>query len=34
VEQTGTVEHRYTPGEFSDRYEEAFGTPLPATFWS
>ncbi len=25
VEQTGTIEHRYTPEKFSQRYREAFG---------
>ena len=29
VEQVGTVEHSYTIAEFSERYEQAFGTPLP-----
>src|ERR1700716_4045613 len=29
VEQVGTVEHSYTFAEFSDRYKEAFSTPLP-----
>jgi len=33
VEQVGTVEHSYMPAEFSRRYEEAFGTPLPDKFW-
>ena len=33
VEQVGTVEHSYTPAEFSQRYREAFGTPLPDKFW-
>lgn len=28
VEQTGTVEHRYTRDEFAARYAEAFGEPL------
>jgi adenosine kinase len=33
VEQVGTVEHSYTPADFSARYEEAFGTTLPKRFW-
>jgi len=33
VEQVGTVEHSYTAPEFSERYEKAFGTPLPDKFW-
>jgi adenosine kinase len=33
VEQVGTVEHAYTPAEFSQRYEEAFGAPLPKKLW-
>lgn len=33
VEQVGTVEHSYTPTEFSERYKAAFGTPLPEKFW-
>jgi adenosine kinase len=32
VEQVGTVEHSYTFTEFSDRYEQAFGTPLAEKF--
>ncbi|HZK73220.1 MAG TPA: carbohydrate kinase family protein [Clostridia bacterium] len=32
VEQVGTVEHSYTIDEFSERYERAFGTPLPEKF--
>jgi adenosine kinase len=32
VEQVGTVEHSYTFAEFSQRYAEAFGTPLPKKF--
>ena len=34
VEQVGTVEHSYTPAEFSKRYEEAFGNFLPEKFWT
>ena len=34
VEQVGTVEHTYTPAEFSKRYEEAFGNFLPEKFWT
>ncbi len=30
VEQTGTIEHRYTRAEFAARYREAFGEDLPA----
>jgi adenosine kinase len=33
VEQVGTVEHSYTPAEFSERYEAAFGAFLPEKFW-
>jgi adenosine kinase len=33
VEQVGTVEHSYTLGEFSERYEKSFGTALPDKFW-
>ena len=33
IEQVGTVEHSYTRSEFSKRYSEAFGTPLPDRFW-
>jgi adenosine kinase len=33
IEQVGTVEHSYTRSEFSKRYNEAFGTPLPDRFW-
>jgi adenosine kinase len=33
VEQVGTVEHLYTPTEFSKRFKDAFGTSLPASFW-
>jgi adenosine kinase len=33
VEQVGTIEHAYTPFEFSIRCEEAFGIALPQTFW-
>ena len=32
VEQVGTVEHSYTIDEFSERYEQAFGTLLPKKF--
>jgi adenosine kinase len=32
VEQVGTVEHSYTFAEFSERYEQAFNTPLPKKF--
>jgi adenosine kinase len=34
IEQVGTAEHAYTPGEFSSRYGEAFGSALPASFFS
>lgn len=34
VEKVGTVEHSYTPDEFSRRYREAFGADLPEAFWS
>ena len=33
IEQVGTIEHAYTPAEFSERFREAFGVPLPAKFW-
>jgi len=33
VEQVGTIEHGYTRSEFSKRYNEAFGAPLPDRFW-
>src|SRR5579864_4790677 len=33
VEQVGTIEHAYTPSEFSRRYEESFGTRLAEEFW-
>lgn len=33
VEQVGTIEHAYLPEEFTRRYLEAFGTPLPDGFW-
>jgi adenosine kinase len=34
VEQVGTVEHAYTPAEFSQRYQAAFGAPLDGAFWN
>jgi adenosine kinase len=34
VEQVGTIEHGYSPAEFTDRYLESFGVDLPARFWS
>jgi len=34
VEQVGTIEHNYTPVEFSRRYQEAFGMELSETFWA
>ena len=34
VEQVGTIEHRYSTEEFSGRFHEAFGIPLPAKFWA
>jgi len=33
IEQVGTIEHDYTPAEFSRRYQESFGTELPDRFW-
>jgi adenosine kinase len=33
VEQVGTIEHTYSAAEFSGRFGEAFGLPLPAKFW-
>jgi adenosine kinase len=33
VEQVGTMEHSYTPAEFSERYREAFGAELAPSFW-
>ena len=32
VEQAGTIEHRYSMGEFAERYRSAFGVPLPEAF--
>jgi len=31
--QVGTVEHSYTPAEFSERYSEAFSATVPDGFW-
>ncbi len=33
VEQVGTIEHRYSGEEFSERFREAFGIALPSKFW-
>ena len=33
IEQVGTVEHAYTRDDFSRRYQEAFGDPLPGRLW-
>ena len=33
VEQVGTMEHSYTHGEFSERYEEAFGIQVSKELW-
>jgi adenosine kinase len=33
IEQVGTVEHSYTPAEFSQRYKEAFGGAVPVKFF-
>jgi adenosine kinase len=33
IEQVGTVEHSYTPEEFSERYRGAFGANLDENFW-
>src|ERR1700682_3526306 len=33
IEQVGTIEHDYTPREFSERYNDAFGAPLPDRSW-
>jgi adenosine kinase len=33
IEQVGTVEHSYTPAEFSQRYNMAFGARVPDRFW-
>jgi adenosine kinase len=33
VEQVGTVEHSYTFADFAQRYNEAFGAPMPEKFW-
>ncbi len=33
VEQVGTIEHEYTPGEFAVRYQDAFGAELPEKLW-
>ena len=32
VEQTGTIEHRFTMADFAVRYRQAFGASLPSTF--
>ncbi|MFI5282263.1 MAG: carbohydrate kinase family protein [Candidatus Dormibacterales bacterium] len=34
VEHVGTIEHTYTPDEFTARYGQSFGTELQAHFWS
>jgi adenosine kinase len=34
VEQVGTIEHKYSREQFSDRYHNAFGAALPNRFWS
>jgi adenosine kinase len=34
VEQVGTIEHKYSREQFSDRYHSAFGAALPNRFWS
>ena len=33
VEHVGTVEHSYTPEEFTARYRDAFAEDLPGSFW-
>jgi adenosine kinase len=33
IEQVGTVEHAYTREAFAQRYQEAFGGPLPGRLW-
>jgi adenosine kinase len=33
IEQVGTVEHSYTPAEFSQRYQAVFGVSLEGAFW-
>lgn len=33
VEQVGTIEHVYSREEFSERFRDAFGTPLSDRFW-
>jgi adenosine kinase len=33
VEQVGTIEHAYTPAEFSERFQQSFGTRLADQFW-
>jgi adenosine kinase len=33
IEQVGTVEHSYTAADFSERYNEAFGSPVPPKLW-
>ena len=33
IEQVGTIEHSYSPEEFSARYADAFGAALPPAFW-
>ncbi len=32
VERVGTIEHAYTPAEFTTRYRSAFGEDMPAAF--
>jgi adenosine kinase len=34
VEHVGTIEHAYTPDDFSRRYRGSFGADLPEKFWS
>ena len=33
IEQVGTIEHSYSPEQFSERYRDAFGARLPDKFW-
>jgi adenosine kinase len=34
IEHVGTIEHHYTPADFSARYQEAFGAELSEKFWA
>ena len=32
IEQVGTMEHSYTVADFSERFKQAFGAPVPSKF--